>query len=125
MSIATHTTGCLSIGSDACIFFPRENGTRNKGLDHLTPVTSPRMTFLFLRKAAMSSSQDLRFPQARSTTKGPEIALRSYAHREGRAVAKAADSSGVTVLLCWETRHSAPVPSDDSGAEDTDIAAWL
>lgn len=106
-------------------FLPRANETRNKGLDHLTPVTSPGMTFLFLRKAAMSSSQDLRFPQARSTTKGPEIALRSCAHREGRAVAKAADSGGVTVPLCWEARHSAPVPSDGGGAEDTDIAAWL
>lgn len=57
--------------------------------------------------------------------KGPEIALRSCAHREGRAVEKAADSGGVTVPLCWETRLSALVPSDGGGAEDTDIAAWL
>lgn len=85
----------------------------------------PRDDLLFLRKAVMSSSQDLRFPQARSTTKGPEIALRSCAHREGRAVEKAADSGGVTVPLCWEARLSAPVPSDGGGAEDTGIAAWL
>lgn len=50
------------------------------------------MTFRPLRKAVVSSSQDLRFSQARSTTKGPEIALRFCAHGAGRAVARAAGS---------------------------------
>ena len=45
------------------------------------------MTFTLLRKAVVSSRQDLRFSQARSTTKGPEITLRFCAHRAGRAVA--------------------------------------
>lgn len=50
------------------------------------------MTFMPLRKAVVSSSQELRFSQARSTTKGPEIALRFCAHGAGRAAARAVGS---------------------------------
>ena len=45
------------------------------------------MTFMPLRKALVSSSQGLRLSQARSTTKGLEIALRFCAHRAGKAAA--------------------------------------
>lgn len=47
------------------------------------------MTFRPLRQAVVCSSQDLRFSQARATTKGPEIALRLCAHGAGRAAARA------------------------------------
>lgn len=68
------------------------------------------MTFMPLRKAVVSSSQDLRFSQARSTTKGPEIALRFCAHGARRTVATAVGSGNAhsTALLGRQRALSPP-----------------
>lgn len=88
---------------------------------HRLKEPSPGNDLQALRKAVVCSSQDLRFSQARSTTKGPEIALRLRAHGAGRAAARARAVRTSTAPLCWGGPGALPAqagpPASDSWEE--------